>query len=117
MRNADADPKPTTTTHYALLGLLCVRPSWSAYELVQQSQRVLGLLWPRAESKVYASAKRLVELGLARSHTERLGRRPRTLYSITPAGRSAMRAWLAEAGGGPSLEFEAALKLFFADQG
>lgn len=105
-----------TTTSYSLLGLLCLRPAWPAYELVQQSQRVLGLLWPRAESKVYAAAKRLVELGLAEAHQDPVGLRPRTVYSITPAGRQAVRGWLAKPGAGPVLEFEGALKVFFADQ-
>lgn len=105
-----------TTTNYALLGLLALR-KWSAYELVGQSQRMLGFLWPRAESKVYESAKRLVALGLADSEREPVRRRQRTVYSITPAGRQALRAWLAQPGHGPSLEFEGAIKLFFADLG
>jgi hypothetical protein len=64
MPESDATMAPTTT-HYALLGLLAIRP-WPAYELVGQSQRVLGFLWPWAESKVYESVKRLTALGLAR---------------------------------------------------
>ena len=108
--------RPITTTNYALLGLLALRPSWSAYELVQQSQRVLGLLWPRAESKVYESAKRLVELDLATATHTATGRRRRTLYSITPGGTRALLAWLGEPGTGPALEFEGAIKVLFADQ-
>ena len=107
---------PLTTTNYALLGLLAIRP-WQAYELVGQSQRVLGFLWPRAESKVYESVKRLTALGLASAERQRTGRRPRTVYSITPAGRHALREWLREPGTGPALEFTAAIKLFYADQG
>lgn len=105
-----------TTTNYALLGLLALR-SWSAYELVGQSQRMLRFLWPRAESKVYESAKRLVTLGLASCEHERVGRRRRTVYAITPDGRRALRDWLARPGSGPALEFEGAIKLFFADLG
>ncbi len=105
-----------TTTHYALLGLLAIRP-WPAYELVGQSQRVLGFLWPRAESKVYESVKRLTVLGLASAERQRTGRRPRTVYSITPAGRQALREWLRQPGTGPALEFTAAIKLFYADHG
>jgi PadR family transcriptional regulator AphA len=108
-------PEPTTT-NYALLGLLALR-KWSAYELVGQSQRALGFLWPRAESKVYESAKRLVSLGLARAEHEHTGSRRRTVYSITPAGRRALKAWLHRPGRGPDLEFEGAIKLFFADLG
>jgi hypothetical protein len=39
------------------------------------------------------------------------------MYSITPAGRSALRGWLGQASAGPALQFEGALKLFFADRG
>jgi DNA-binding PadR family transcriptional regulator len=109
--------RPLTPTNYALLGLLAVQREWSAYDLVQQSQRSLRFLWPRAESKIYESAKRLVVLGLATAKQRPTGRRPRTVYSITPSGRRALRSWLRQAGAGPALEFEGGLKLFFADQG
>jgi len=105
-----------TTTGYALLGLLALH-DWSAYELTQQVQRVLRFVLPRADSKLYAAAKRLVELGLATSRQDGVGARPRTVYAITPAGQAALRAWLREPGTGPTLEFDAALKLFFADSG
>lgn len=55
--------------------------------------------------------------GLARATEEPVGRRPRTVYAITPKGHRALRPWLAAAGAGPVLEFEQLLKLFFADQG
>src|SRR5438552_1901166 len=109
--------RPLTATNYALLGLLSLRREWSAYELVQQSQRNLRFLWPRAESKIYESAKRLVDLRLATTKQRPTGRRPRTMYSITPAGRRALRAWLSQPSAGPALQFEGALKLFFADHG
>ena len=109
--------RPLTATNYALLGLLAVRREWSAYDLVQQSQRSLRLLWPRAESKTYESAKRLVVLGLATATQQPTGRRRRTVYSITPSGRRALRSWLRLPGAGPALEFEGGLKLFLADQG
>ena len=109
--------RPLTATNYFLLGLLALRREWSAYDLVQQSQRNLRFLWPRAESKVYESAKRLAALGLATATQQPTGRRRRTMYSITPEGRRALRGWLRRAGAGPALEFEGALKLFFADQG
>ena len=39
------------------------------------------------------------------------------MYSITPAGRRALAAWLAKPGNGPELEFEQLLKIFFAEHG
>ena len=105
-----------TTTSYAILGLLATR-SWTTYELAHQMGRALGNFWPRAESKLYEEPKKLVARGLAKSSSEKVGKRPRTVYSITPAGRQALRAWLPEAGAGPVLEFEALVKVFFAEHG
>ena len=39
------------------------------------------------------------------------------MYSITDDGREALADWLAEPGAGPTLEFEALLKVAFADHG
>jgi PadR family transcriptional regulator AphA len=105
-----------TTTSYAVLGLLAVKP-WSSYELTQQMDRSLGHIWPRATSKLYEEPKKLVAAGLARSDDERVGRRPRTMYRITPKGRRALARWLDEPGAAPALEFEGLLKVFFSDHG
>lgn len=105
-----------TTTSYAILSLLAVRP-WTTYELARQMDRSVGTMWPRAQSVVYQEPKRLVAAGLASARTEHTGRRPRTVYTITADGRRALAAWLEEPGGPPSYEFEALLKVAFADQG
>jgi PadR family transcriptional regulator, regulatory protein AphA len=107
---------PLTTTSYAVLGLLAVRP-WSSYELTQQMDRSLGRVWPRAVSKLYDEPKKLASHGLARSAIQQTGRRTRTVYTITAQGRRALAEWLGEPGEGPVLEFEQLLKVFFADNG
>jgi DNA-binding PadR family transcriptional regulator len=105
-----------TTTTYAVLGLLAIKP-WTTYELIQQVERTLRRVWPRAQSKLYEEPKKLVALGYAAAEEERVGNRPRTRYTITPAGREALAAWLAEPGAGPVLEFEQLLKIHLADSG
>jgi PadR family transcriptional regulator, regulatory protein AphA len=105
-----------TTTSYAILGLLGIR-SWTTHQLTQQMDRSLGRLWPRAASKLYEEPKKLVALGLAKATADPVGNRPRTAYTITPKGRRALAAWLAEPGAGPVLEFEGLLKIFFAEHG
>jgi len=105
-----------TSTSYAVLGLLSVRP-WSSYELTQQMDRSLGRIWPRAVSKLYEEPKKLVSHGLASASTDRNGQRTRTVYAITAEGRQALAAWLQEPGEGPVLEFEQLVKVFFADNG
>jgi DNA-binding PadR family transcriptional regulator len=105
-----------TTTSFAILSLLAVR-AWTTYELAQQMDRSVGGMWPRAQSVVYDEPKRLVRLGLARAKKEYTGKRASTVYSITPKGRRALAAWLETPGGKPSFEYEALLKLAFADHG
>jgi len=109
-------PSTLTTTSYAILSLLAVK-SWSTYELTQQMERSLNRFWPRAASKLYEEPKKLVEHGLARARTERVGNRPRTVYSITAKGRRALASWMADPGAGPVLECEALLKIGFAEHG
>ena len=105
-----------TTTSYAILGLLAIRP-WTTYELAQQMDRSLKRFWPRAQSRIYVEPKRLASQGLADARRELVGRRPRTVYSISDQGRFALRTWLAQPGSGPVVEFEALLKVFFAEHG
>lgn len=105
-----------TTTTYGVLGLIAVRP-YSTYELAKAMGLSVGRVWPRAESKLFEEPKKLVEHGYAKAREERTGRRPRTVYSITAAGRQALAAWLAEPGDGPALEFEGLVKLMFAEHG
>ena len=103
-----------TSTSYAILGLLAIKP-WTTYELAQQMDRALGQFWPRAESKIYEEPKKLVAHGLARASSEVVGKRPRTVYSITAKGRRALAEWIRTPGGGPVLEFEQLIKVFFAE--
>jgi len=105
-----------TSTSYAVLGLLSIKP-WGSYELTQQMDRSLGRFWPRAVSKLYEEPKKLVDHGLARADTERNGQRKRTVYAITPQGRRALASWHRTPGHGPVLEFEHLLKVFFAESG
>ena len=105
-----------TPTSFALLGLLALRP-WSAYELNQQMQRSLRLFWPRSAAHVYAEAKKLDRLGYARAATTANGQRERTTYSITAAGRKALRGWLGTDPAEPLVEIEALVRILHADQG
>lgn len=108
-------PRLTTTT-YGVLGLLAVRPH-STYELTKAMDRSVGRVWPRAQSKLFEEPKKLVAHGYATAKDDAVGRRPRTVYTITRAGRRALKDWLAEPGDGPALEFEGLVKLIFADLG
>jgi DNA-binding PadR family transcriptional regulator len=94
------------------LGWLSLRP-FSTYELAQQMRRNLRFFWPRAESQLYEEPKNLVAHRLARAERTKVGQRPRTTYSITSKGRRALAAWMATTAVGPSLEFDALVRVFF----
>ena len=109
-------PSRLTTSSYAVLGLLAIRP-WAGYELTQQATRSLRFAWPKSERLLYAEPKKLVEHGRATAHNESGGQRTRTVYTITDAGRSALTAWMATTPQPPVLEAEALLRLLFAENG
>jgi len=104
-----------TTTSHAILGLLA-RRDCTTYELAQQMRRKLHHVWPRAERKLYEEPRRLVEAGYATSVKDMIGRRARTIYSITPAGRDALKEWLSTPIDAPSFEFEGMVRVLFSDQ-
>src|SRR5882672_11793921 len=97
-----SSPQRMTTTSYAILGLLAVK-AWTTHELVQQVDRSMRRIWPRAQSKLYEEPKKLVAHGYARATDDSVGRRRRTRYTITAKGRRALAAWVREPGKGPTL--------------
>jgi PadR family transcriptional regulator AphA len=111
-----ADGRQLTTTSYAILCLLAIRP-WSTYELAKQMRRSLHHIWPRAESNVYAEPKRLLEGGLATAEVQKVGERPRTLYTITPQGRQALERWLETESAPTRVESETLVKVLFGNYG
>src|SRR5690348_12909190 len=105
-----------TTTSYALLAQLSLRP-WSAYELAVQQERYFRFFWPRAARALYNELKRLDTLGFADAEKRFVGRRARTVYSLTPAGRAALQEWLDAPVAPLALEFEGLLRVFNAGLG
>ena len=105
----------TATTGNAILGLLALRPEWSTYALTKQLRRNMRFFWPRAESRIYDEAKRLVARGQATARQEAVGHRERTVYAISPAGKEAVKRWLATPPRATALECEPLLRVFLAD--
>jgi PadR family transcriptional regulator, regulatory protein AphA len=108
--------KQLSPTSFAILGLLSIQP-FTTYELAQQMDRTLSWIWPRAASMIYEEPKKLVAAGLATSQTTFTGKRRSTVYQITDAGRAELRDWLDTPAAGMRMEFEAMLKVAFADVG
>lgn len=108
--------KELTTTSYAVLGLLALKP-WTAYELSQQMKRSMAFIWPRAERAIYDEPKSLVAHGLAKATSQPDGNRPRRVYRITPKGRRALAAWLDQPSAPPAFESEAMVRSTYAEYG
>lgn len=105
-----------TTSSYAVLALLDLKP-WTGYELTHQAQRSLRYAWPKSERLLYSEPKKLVALGFATVERDTTGGRTRNMYTITEAGREALRAWASTRTQPPRFEVEALLRLLFADHG
>lgn len=88
-----ARTRKLNATSYVVLGMLC-HGSATSYDLKQRIAYTIGNFWAFAHSQIYDEPARLVSDGLVSETVEQGGRRKRT-YSITRAGRTALRDWLA----------------------
>jgi DNA-binding PadR family transcriptional regulator len=75
----------------------------------------MRFFWPRAQSRIYAEARSLVDRGWADAREVYQGRRKRTIYRISRRGRIALRQWLATPTRPTALECEPLLRVFLAD--
>ncbi len=106
-----------TPTACLVLGLLAREGPSTPYELKRHVAATLGHFWSFPHTLLYGEPARLAGLGLLSERREESGRR-RRIFTITPAGLEALRAWLSQ----PSLEptelrDPGLLQLFFADLG
>jgi PadR family transcriptional regulator AphA len=106
-----------TPTSYLVLGLLAREGPSTPYDLKRRTNATLGHVWSFPHTLLYTEPSRLVDLGLVTERRERHGRR-RRLFTITAAGLTALRAWLASPAKEPTeLRDLGLLKLFFSDLG
>lgn len=108
-------PAQLTPTSYLVLGL-CAREGQSTpYDLKRHVAATIGHSWSFPRALLYKEPPRLAELGLLTEERELKGRR-RRFFTITDAGRAALRAWLGRPSREPTeLRDLALLQLFFAD--
>jgi DNA-binding PadR family transcriptional regulator len=102
---------------YVVLGMIGLRGPSTPYDLKRAVGHSVGFFWSFPHAQLYSEPQRLEGMGLLELKAEDSGRR-RKIYSITEAGRAALRDWLAS----PTNEhFEmrdiAELKLFFNELG
>ena len=99
-------------TSYAVLGLIDVWGPCTPYDLKQAIEATVENFWPVPHTTFYVEPERLEKAGLLSVEQEQHGRR-RKVYAITPAGREALAAWVAEPSAAPpQLRDEMMLKVF-----
>jgi PadR family transcriptional regulator, regulatory protein AphA len=85
-----------TPTSYVVLGLLeLLGGEATPYELKRAAAVSVGNLWSLHHAQLYSEPEHLAAAGLVREQREQTGRRRRR-YSLTDAGRNALRAWREE---------------------
>jgi PadR family transcriptional regulator, regulatory protein AphA len=104
-----------TPTSYLVLGLLAREGGSTPYDLERHVEATLGNFWSFPHTLLYTEPARLALQGLVEETREATGRR-RRIFTITPAGTSALTAWLDRPSGAPTeLRDLGLLQLFFAD--
>jgi DNA-binding PadR family transcriptional regulator len=100
---------------FLVLGIVALRGASTPYDLKRFVERSIGYFWPFPHTQLYTEPERLAAAGLLDETREDGGRRRRH-YTITPAGRARLEAWLAEPATAPT-EYRdvGVLKLFFSE--
>lgn len=110
-------PIRLTANSYALLALLDQLGESTSYDIKQAIEKSIANFWPVPHTTAYEEPARLAKGGYLSVREEEGGRR-RKLYSLTEAGREALRAWAAEPSAAPpQLRDEHMLKAFAGAEG
>ena len=109
----------TTSTRYALLGLLTLSRDGDAsgYDLRQWAESSIGHFWRESYGQIYPVLKQLLRDGLVTARKDPgSGKRDRTLYAVTDSGRKELQDWLEKPARLQPPRNEGLLKLFFGAQ-
>jgi PadR family transcriptional regulator, regulatory protein AphA len=102
-----------SATAYVILGMLAWRPM-SGYDIKATVDHSTRFFWAASYGQIYPELRRLAEAALVEGEPEDEGGRRRTVYSLTPDGREALRDWLAREPETYEMRDAGLLKLFFA---
>jgi PadR family transcriptional regulator, phenolic acid-responsive transcriptional regulator len=102
---------------YILLGFLNYQPM-TGYELKQTIDQSTAHFWHAYHSQIYTSLRQMEAEGLVTSEMKREEGRPeQRIYTITPAGQQALKAWLDQTMTEASpIKEELLVRLFFSAQ-
>ena len=106
--------EPLTQTARVLLGMIAEGHT-TGYAIKAEIERSTRLYWGASVGGIYPELRRLADAGLVSVRDDPRGGARRHCYTITRAGRTALRRWLTDPGE-PLLEMrhEALLRLRFA---
>jgi DNA-binding PadR family transcriptional regulator len=103
-----------TVTGRVILGMLGFEPM-SGYQIKRFVDRSTRFFWAASYGQIYPELRRLAAARLIVGTDEARGGRRRTIYRLTPAGRRALRRWLAAPTEIHQTRDESLLKVFFSD--
>jgi PadR family transcriptional regulator, regulatory protein AphA len=101
-----------SNTAYVILGILQKGPM-SGYDIKSKVDISARFFFTASYGQIYPELKRLATAGLIEGTELRTGRRARTEYELTSAGRGALLEWLREPSAGIEVRDEGLLKFFF----
>jgi PadR family transcriptional regulator, regulatory protein AphA len=107
--------KRINTTHFAILGLLRMKPM-SAYELVKFSKESIGLFWNESYGHIHKSIKQLELEGSVSVVEEAESGRRKIVYGVTEQGCDQLDSWLALPPEESVMRNELLMKLFVSDE-
>jgi len=109
--------EPLTPTGQVILGMIALGRQ-TGYDIKQLVDKSTRNFWAASYGQIYPELRRLEDRGLIRGTPEPRGGRARTVYELTPAGRSALAEWV-DPRPDPTFEVrdEGMLRLFFSDFG
>lgn len=103
-------------TLHVILGLLA-HEDLTGYGIKKRIDSSLAFFWDAGFGQIYPSLGVLEREGLVSKRTEAYERQPkRIIYSITEAGRSELKKWLATPVEKEPVRYEILLRLFFGSQ-
>jgi len=102
-------------TSFAVLGQVAAGPT-TGYEVKARLETGAAQFWHASYSQIYAELRRLEGMGfVSEERVVQDGRPNKRVYTITEAGRGALRDWLAEPWGLAHLRDESLVKLTLAE--
>ncbi len=104
-----------STTRWAVLGVLSFGDG-SGYRIKKTIEESLALVWSESYGQLYPTLAALQDEGLIAGRDEWAGKRRRRVYSLTDAGREALRAWLRTPMPPPPPRSSFLLKLILANE-